>query len=243
MSSTSNINSLQRYFTARFKEEILPPKARPEAGPAVTLSRETGAGAVTLGEKLARYLESHDGDRESGWAVFDRNLVDKVLDDHSLPGKLGAYMPEGAGNDFQAYVGEFLGLHPSITSLVEKTNETIRKLAKTGNVILVGRGAHLVAASLKNAFHVRLTCRLEKRIERVQAFYELKYDEAVEQVRRKDKERADYVRKHFDRDITDPLSYHLVVNTGLLSDDEVVATIGDAVLRHSGLKSALGKQP
>lgn len=237
MSSTSSINSLHRYFSARYKEETLPPKARPGKRPVVTLSRETGAGGVTLGGKLARYMEFHDGDRESVWGVFDRNLVDKVLEDHSLPGKLGAYMPESPGNEFEAYIGEILGLHPSLTSLVEKTNETIRKLAKTGNAILVGRGANLVTASLKNAFHVRLVCRIEKRIERVQDFYELTYDDAVESVRRKDKERTHYVQKHFDRDITDPLSYHLVVNTGLLSDDEVVALIGDAALRHAGLKS------
>ena len=237
MSSTSNINSLQRYFSARYKEETLPPKTRPGTKPVVTLSRETGAGGVTLGTKLARYLESHDGDRESVWGVFDRNLVDKVLEDHSLPGKLGAYMPEDAGNEFEAYVGEFLGLHPSLNTLVEKTNETIRKLGKAGNAILVGRGANFVTASLKNAFHVRLTCRLDKRIQRVQDFYELNYDDAVEHVHRKDKERTHYVHKHFDRDITDPLSYHLVVNTGLLSDDEVVALIGDAALRHAGVKS------
>ena len=235
MSSSSTFNSLQRYFAARYQEETLPEKARAKPGPAVTISRETGAGAVTIGRKLAAYLEKHDGDRESVWGLFDENLVDKVLEDHQLPAKLGKYMPEGSGNDFEAYLGELLGLHPSISTLVEKTNETIKKLAKTGNAILVGRGANLITFPLSNAFHIRLTCQLEKRIARVQTFYELAYKQAINLTHKKDHERRDYVRKHFDKDIDDPLAYHLTVNTGLLSDDEAVRIIGDAVLLHAGV--------
>lgn len=235
MSSTSNIGTLQRYFSARFQEEGLPEKSRPATGPSVTLSRATGAGAITLGTKLAKYLEQRDGDRESAWTVFDRNLVDKVLEDHRLPEKLAAYMPEGSGNDLEAYIGEFLGLHPSITTLVEKTNETIRKLAKKGNTILVGRGGNLVTFSLKNTCHIRLTCDLETRIKRVQSHYQLAYKAATDFVQKKDRERADYVRKHFDKRIDDPLLYHLTVNTGLMSDDDAVAVIGDTVLRHAGI--------
>ncbi len=235
MSTPSNIDSLQRYFKARFQEELLPKQKRPPQGPAVTISRETGAGAITLGTKLAGYLETRDGDRESAWTVFDRNLVNKVLEDHKLPGKLAEYMPEDSGNDLAAYVGELLGLHPSITTLVEKTNETIKRLAKAGNVILVGRGGNVVTFSLKNTVHIRLTAPLEKRIERARIYYDLSHKAAAELVEKKDRERADYVRKHFNQRIDDPHLYHMTLNTGLFSDDQAAAVIGDAVLRHAGL--------
>ncbi len=235
MTSTSNIQSLQRYFAARFREEMLPERKRPARGPSVTISREAGAGGVSLGNKLATYLEKEDGNRESVWGLFDRNLVEKVLEDHHLPSKLAKYMEEDAGSEFKAYLGEYLGLHPSISTLIEKTNETIKKLARSGNAIIVGHGANLVTSNLRNTLHVRLTCHLEKRIERIQSYLGVDYTEALEYAKTKERERRDYVKKHFDKRIDDPLIYHLTVNTGVLSDDEVVRIIGDAVLQHAGL--------
>src|ERR1700744_5816658 len=55
--------------------------------PSITLSRETGAGAVTIGKMVLEILqnESHG---PLPWTLFDRNLVEKVIEDHSLPERL-----------------------------------------------------------------------------------------------------------------------------------------------------------
>ncbi len=233
MSSTSNINSLQRYFAARFREELLPKKTGHRPGPSVTISRETGAGGVSIGQKLAKYLEKNDRDRESVWGLFDRNLVDEVIQDYRLPEKMAKYIEEHSANAVEAYIGELLDLHPSISTLVEKMNETIRKLAKTGNAVLVGRGGNIITFPLKNTYHIRLTCPLEQRVKRIQSANTLDYKEATEYVRKKDRERAEYVRKNFDKNIADPLLYHLTLNTGLHSEDEAVRIIGEAVLQHA----------
>src|ERR1051326_3179299 len=61
---------------------------------AVTISRQTGSGAHSIAEKLAAYLQAHGTTGPGGWRIFDRNLVDKVLEDHNLPRRLARFMPE-----------------------------------------------------------------------------------------------------------------------------------------------------
>jgi hypothetical protein len=60
---------------------------------AVTLSRQTGCGALVVAEKLAEYLQQHSK-HAPVWTVFDRNLMDKVLEDHNLPAYLARFLPE-----------------------------------------------------------------------------------------------------------------------------------------------------
>ena len=55
---------------------------------AVTISRQAGCGARTVAEKLALYLQEHSRKHSVAWTVFDRNLMDKVLEDHDLPTRL-----------------------------------------------------------------------------------------------------------------------------------------------------------
>ena len=61
---------------------------------AITISRQTGSGAHIVAGKLAAYLQAYTPKDACPWTVFDRNLVEKVLEDHNLPQRLGRFMPE-----------------------------------------------------------------------------------------------------------------------------------------------------
>src|SRR5580704_8037439 len=61
---------------------------------AVTISRQSGSGARIIGEQLAHHLQAHAPTGSRPWTVFDRNLVEKVLEDHNLPSRFARYMPE-----------------------------------------------------------------------------------------------------------------------------------------------------
>ncbi|MCB1128750.1 MAG: hypothetical protein KDM81_19800, partial [Verrucomicrobiae bacterium] len=61
---------------------------------AITFSRQTGCGAWEIAPRLARILEESGPKGDHAWTVFDRELVEKVLEDHNLPAKLAQYMPE-----------------------------------------------------------------------------------------------------------------------------------------------------
>lgn len=219
------------YMNCQLGQLIAGDKAKDEARPrSITLSRQAGARAVTIGDVLARYLQEHDATPGKPWTLFDKALIQKVLEEHKLPRDLDKFMAEKVVGEVEGLIGEILGLHPSLWSLHHKITDTIYKLARSGHVILVGRGANLVCASLDNVFHVRLVGSEEKRIRHLMAYHGMDPLEAEKYLHEQDTARAAYVRKHFDRDIDDPLIYDIVINTDHLTDIEVVRLIAAAVL-------------
>ncbi len=198
--------------------------------PAITFSRLTGAGGLTVADELAEYLQAKVP-RHAPWTVFDQKLVEQVLEDHHLSKRVAEFMPENHKSILTDIFEELLGLHPSAWTLVHQTAETILHLAQMGNVILVGRGASVVTRELDNVFHVRLVGSVAKRIERVQQVYELDRPAAIEFINRKDKGRRRYLKEYYHEDIEDPLLYHLIINTDRIRSEDAARLIGDEVIR------------
>lgn len=197
---------------------------------AVTISRQAGCGAFLVAGRLAEILQARDARAAAPWTVFDRNLIEQVLKDHNLPVRFAKFLPEDRVSEIQDAMDELFGLHPSTWTVVEQTAETILRLMQLGNVILIGRGAHLITARLPGAFHVRLVAPLAERIEHAHRFYNMTPTEARDFVDREDKGRRRYLKKYFAADGEDPLHYHLVINTGLVSYEAAAALIAEAAL-------------
>lgn len=198
--------------------------------PFVTLSRQAGAGAVSIGERIAELLNQKQAGQENPpWTVFDKNLVQRVIEDHQLPATLKQYLPENVPPGITSAVEEMLGLHPSAWTLAEKTAATILRLARLGNVILVGRGANFITQSLRPAVHVRLVAPLGMRVAHAAEFHQLTVDEATRYVAQADQGRQRYVKRFLHARIDDPLSYTLTINTGRMSHPAVAQLIAEAV--------------
>lgn len=196
---------------------------------AVTISRQTGSGGYAVAEKLAECLQMQEPPGERPWLIFDRNLVEKVLEDHNLPARLARFMPEDRVSQIADTMDELFGLHPPSWILVRKTSETILHLTELGHVIVIGRGANIVTAKRSDVFHVRLVASLEQRVKRLQASKGLTPGEAVRFADREDLARRRYLKQFFDKDIEDPKLYHLVINTDLICYDEAARMIALAL--------------
>ena len=190
---------------------------------AVTISRQAGSGGHSVAERLVELIKA--GEHGENWMIFDRNLVEKVLEDHKLPARLGRFMPEDRISAIADTMDELFGLHPPSWILVRKTSETILHLAELGNVILIGRAANIVTRRIPHVFHVRLVGSLEKRVERLQQSNGLTAKAALKMAEEQDLARRRYVKQFFAKNIDDPLLYHLVLNTDLLSIDAAARMI------------------
>jgi cytidylate kinase len=197
---------------------------------AVTISRQAGCGALAVAEKLALYLQEHPARHPVPWKVFDRNLMDKVLEDHDLPARLAQFLPEDRVSFLEDIMADLLQTYPPSQTVIRQTAETILKLASLGNVILIGRGGNIITARLPNMFHVRLVAPLEERVEYSHKSYGMTKTEARKFCLREDAGRERYLKKYFHADINDPLLYHLIINTGLVNYDDAAKLIGDAIL-------------
>ena len=200
---------------------------------AITISREAGAGAVTVAQLLAEFLQqSEKAASAKPWAVFDANLAAQVLEDHKLPLRLERYMTEDARLPVERVVEDILGLHPPHWTLVQHTTDTVLRLAAMGNVILVGRGSSVIAARMRHVFHVRLVAPLADRIAHAATYYRLDEQEAGKLVRSKDEGRRRYLRRYFDAEVDDATLYDLTLNTGRLGMARSARIIADAAEMH-----------
>ena len=204
---------------------------------AVTLSRQTGVGGHAVAENLASWLDARVPGEGRQWTVFDRNLVERVLEDHHLPAKLAHFMTEARRSAIEDMVEELLGLHPSSWTLAQQTTETILKLAELGHVVVVGRGANRVAAKLPHVFHVRLIGSEERRVEHVSHQLKLSAKAARAFIEREDQSKRRYLRKLFKADIDDPMAYHLILNMDSIEPKAAAEVIGHAVLTWAKLSA------
>jgi hypothetical protein len=207
-----------------------PADGRPP-GPAITISYETGSGAREIAARLAGILQEAEPNGIVPWTVFDRQLVERVLEEHELPKALAKFMPEDRRSFIQDVIEELVGLRPPSWVMVPKIAETVLHLANVGHVILVGRGANFITARMPNVFHVRLIASLPKRIERVQITHGLTREESTKLVKDGDRGRSRYVKEHFHKSVDDDLFYHLTLNTDRIPLADAAQLLGEGARR------------
>ena len=229
-----DLNKCISFIKSGFLQRIENTSLSPVVRPTVTISRMTGSGGHTVASNLADYLQATLPDH-GDWAVFDRNLVEKILEEHHLHKRVADFMKEDHKTMFTDVVEELIGLHPGGWTLLQKTNATILHLAQMGNVILVGRGACVVAAKVRNALHVRLVGSLDKRVKWVEHTCNVDTKAALQFIKKGDEGRRRYLKDNFDKDVDDPLLYHMVINTDIVSHEEAARMIGNELIRRFNL--------
>jgi cytidylate kinase len=207
----NSLDVFRRYLSAQALPAVESPRI---PKPAITISRQTGAGAVTVANLVAEKLDVEcQGNPRCPWAVFDRNLAAKILEDHNLSKEIEQFMQEDTKFPLTDALEALLGLHPLTWTLKEYAKDTIRKLAANGNVILVGRGAAVATAIFPRILHVRLLAPFNFRVRHFAEFHQTSAEKATRLVRETDEARRRYVQSYFGADVDDPLHYHLIINT------------------------------
>jgi cytidylate kinase len=191
----------------------------------VTVSRQSGAGGHAVAELLAQRLQEREPSGGVPWTVFDRNLVEKVLEDHKLPARLARFMPEDKISDIADVMDELFGLHPPSWNMVRNVSETILRLIERGNVIIIGRGANVIGEKVESALHIRLIGSVERRTEHLRRMRNVTERAARALLKKEDRARARYLKTYFDKDIEDPSLYHCVINTDWVSHESAAEFI------------------
>lgn len=211
---------------------VEPQPETPREPLAVTFSREVYSGCHELAEELIRLLEKDKRLGEEKWALFDRDLVHKILEDHHLPKALAKFMPEDRDHNVTGLINEIIGLHPSQWELFHHTCDTILRLARVGNVIIIGRGAHIITRGMQHVLKVRIYCPMETRVSRAALRLDMTHDAARKHIKQDDAARSAFIRSHFDEPIDNPMAYHLALNTGKLDTKGAARIVYEAMRAH-----------
>ena len=229
MNTTPALGKAKAYIDSETNRVPTQPAHFPhsEDGPFITVSREAGTGGSAFAKALVKELDARDaGGGGPQWTLFDSELVQQMLLEANLPTRLARYLPEDRIPAVVSAVGEILGLHPDLWTLVERTNETVRRLAMLGHTVIVGRGGNFATMGIANGFNIRLIGSAALRAKRMSDAQSCSLYESALLIRKIDAARRHYVQSAFDRDVDDTGAYDLVVNTNSLSTMEAV----DAVL-------------
>ena len=208
----------------------------------VALSSQAGSGALSIADQLATELQVKALPTDPPWKVFHKSFMMKVLEEHRLPAHLAKFLPEDANGPVTDVLDELFGLHPPSSVIVQQSVETMLRLARAGQVVLVGWGANVVTAKLPNVFQVRLVGSLERRLERIRLRERLGRKQALAWITRQDRGRARYVKHYFGQDPTEPALYHLTINTDRFTDAEAARLIAETALGRSQFQAPAHSQ-
>ncbi|GAB4233070.1 MAG: cytidylate kinase-like family protein [Acidobacteriota bacterium] len=179
--------------------------------PFVTISREFGAGAHKLAHVMLAEMERHPHPIFHGWQIFDRQLCEQLVRDRSLREAIEAVFSEECHSEVEALLRNLLGIPSAHPAAVSELFRIIRLVATRGKVIIVGRAASCVTASLPLGVHLRLVAPVEYRLR--QLGWEGRGKAALKELEQQDRDRARLVATYFRRDIADPTLYDAVWNT------------------------------
>jgi len=192
------------------------PELEPLVQPVITISRQFGAGAVTVAERLAEILGKP-------WEVWEKTLIEAV----ATSAKVRTEMVETLDERAQSWMDEMLrrvfGREVMETATYRKhLAQTLLALAQQGNKIIVGRGANFV---LDHALNVRLQASEQHRIKTTMAREGLDREAATKRLRSMDRSRAEFTMSVFGRDVNDPTAYDMVLNIETLGLEPSIQAI------------------
>lgn len=195
--------------------------AAPETGgPVITISRELGSGGRVVAERLASILN---------WSLWDKELVNAIARNASVQSKVVESFDEKAISEIEVMMRAIMGEHELGGFLYSRhLARAVISIAKRGNAIILGRGANFL---LKGALRVRVHATNEVRVANLKRFEGWTEDQAIEAIRKSDRERSVFVRRMFRRDVNDPEAYDLVILSDHLNVEGTTGTIITA-LRH-----------
>jgi cytidylate kinase len=197
--------------------------------PIITISRLYGSGGSEVAARVARTL---------GWTLLDNEVVDAVAERlgmtraevtareervPSLVERLADAMALGTPEMMPGVTDT--PLPPSEERLVEVTRRVVEEAVAHGPVVVVGRGAQSMLAARADAIHVFCYAPRPALIARAAKRLGVDAREAERLVDDTNRQREQYVKKHWQRAWRAPESYHLCVNTEWLGIDNAADTI------------------
>jgi cytidylate kinase len=195
----------------------------------ITIEREYGCGAASIAAQLADHL---------GWKLWDHLLTEEIARAAQVDPSAVKRCDERMDSRFHRFAKTFwrgsyersatLGGQMFDTDcMMEMMQETMNRIGREGDAVIVGRGAPYFLRENPCAFHVFLYAPRSEKIRRIVADGHSEQD-AIEQVDSVDRERIAYVKHYFNADWPTRSLYHVMLNTAV-GNEPVIQTILDTM--------------
>ncbi|MFZ0132405.1 MAG: cytidylate kinase-like family protein [Desulfobacterales bacterium] len=181
----------------------------------LTISRQFGAGGITLGKRVAKKL---------GYTFYDDEIIRMVAKKANVSAQWVESMEKEAGGKIERLISGLVSKsffdrllddrHGYIDEeiYVDLLHKIITKIAAEGNAVILGRGSQFILKEAPDAFHILLVADREYRIKFIEEKYELFTKHAVQTINSEDKRRTSLYRKFGKEDYDNWVHYHLILN-------------------------------
>jgi cytidylate kinase len=208
---------------------------------AVTIAREYGSGGSEVGRRVAERL---------GWKLVDREIIERVAALGKVDPNWAAEADEHCSAWWERVLRGFRHGGPEVyvggadmgvdrDSLQQFTAHVVEEAGKTGNCVIIGRGAQCILRNHPQVLHVLVYAPVSEKVERMRGRHPREQDmQAV--LRRIDSERHHYIQDYYGCDSGNRGLYHLCVNS-TLGLDTCAGLIMNAI-RFSAMKQQPEKE-
>ena len=206
--------------------------------PFITISRMYGSGGSEVAERVAQTL---------GWQLFDNAMIDAVAERSGLTRAEVSEQDERVPSMVERLASALsLGspeiMPPVPTGPIETTEErivavtrrVIEEAVQTGPAVFVGRGAQCLLAERDDALHVFCYAPRGALRQYVMDKYGLSTEDAEHEVADMNRQREQYVKRHWNRKWLAHENYHLCVNTAWLGIEGAAKLVVDAARAQFG---------
>ncbi len=198
----------------------------------ITIGRQFGSGGHEIGNRLSERLNI---------PLYDHNLIRMAAQELRISNEDATKVDETVlGRFLSAYVANSLEYRAFITSdesgkpltdrVYERQSAIIRKLAEKGPGIFVGRCADYILGDYTNCINTFIYAYREDRIRRIMKLYKLEEKQALDKIKKTDRERKLYYEARTGREWGGIEANSMMFNASLLGIDGVVDAL-EAIYR------------
>lgn len=174
----------------------------------ITISRQTGS----LGDEIAASLA-----QKLDFPLLTRDYA------------LREWFPEVASKHELHMLGEspnfYANLSSEGTSFAEYLEKRLHDFTQSNSAIISGMGAEIIFSKNTEALHIKILSSLEVRTERIMKTNNLVKKDAERIIEIADRKHTRYLRTIHHTSWSDPLNYHLILNTDFLTIEESASLI------------------
>ena len=184
--------------------------------PLVTISREFGTQGAEMGRLVAQQL---------GFSYWDQELVEAIAEETGAQKTLVASLDETARSRLDDFLTEAVGgVSGTVGEYVRQVARISGVLKNHGAAVVIGRGVQFILEP-EEMLRVRVIAPEGRRVAGVAERQGITSKEADRVVRRVERERLSFIRRHYGVEVDDARHYDLVVNTGFFSLEAAAAVV------------------
>jgi len=198
----------------------------------ITISRQFGAGGITLGKMVAEKL---------GYTFADTEIIKMVAEMANVSTHFVETVEREAGGKFAKFISKTVS-KPLVERILKDERGyideeiyldylvlIIAQMADDGDVVILGRGSQYILNDHPDAYHVLLIDTFENRVRFMQKNYDLSQGRATQAVKNEDKRRLNLYKKLGKTDYDNPDLYHLVLNMNRIHLDKALQLVTELV--------------